>query len=74
MTQQTGKYMIVFGAVVVAVGVVVYFFGNKLHWLGRLPGDLRIERANVRFYFPLATMLLFSILLTVIVNLLRKFL
>jgi hypothetical protein len=44
-----------------------------LHWIGRLPGDIRIERENFRFYFPLATMILFSILLTVIVNLVRKF-
>lgn len=74
MNQQTGKYIILFGAVVALIGVIVYFFGNKLHWIGRLPGDIRIERENVRFYFPLTTMILFSVLLTVIVNLLRKIL
>ena len=74
MNQQTGKYIILFGAVVALIGVIVYFFGNKLHWIGRLPGDIRIERENVRYYFPLTTMILFSVLLTVIVNLLRKIL
>lgn len=56
------------------VGLVVYFFGNKLHWIGRLPGDIRIERENARFYFPLTTMILFSVLLTVIINLVKRFL
>lgn len=74
MNQQTGKYIIVFGIVVIVVGAIVYFFGNKLHWIGRLPGDIRIERENFRFYFPLTTMILFSVLLTVLINLLRKIL
>ena len=74
MNQQTGKYIILFGAAVVIIVVVVYFFCNKLHWIGRLPGDIRIERENFRFYFPLTTMILFSVLLTLIVNLLRKIL
>ena len=69
-----GKYIIVFGIVVVLIGAVIYFFGNKLHWVGRLPGDIRIERENFRFYFPITTMILFSVLLTVIVNLVRRFL
>lgn len=74
MNQQTGKYLIFLGVIVVVIGAVVYFFGNKLHWIGRLPGDIRIERENFRFYFPITTMILFSVLLTVVVNLLRKFL
>lgn len=74
MSPQTGKYIIVFGGLIILIGVAVYFFGNKLHWIGRLPGDIRIERENFRFYFPLATMIFFSVLLTLIVNLLRRFL
>jgi uncharacterized protein HemY len=72
MEQNTGKYIILFGVIVVVVGVIIYFFGDKLNWIGRLPGDIRIEKENSRFYFPITTMVLFSILLTVIVNLLRK--
>jgi len=74
MNQQTGKYILLLGAVIIVIGAVVYFFGNKLHWIGRLPGDIRVERENFRFYFPLTTMLLLSVLLTVVVNLLRKLL
>ncbi|RYF84733.1 MAG: DUF2905 domain-containing protein [Chitinophagaceae bacterium] len=74
MDQQTGKYIIVFGVIVILIGAAVYFFGDKLHWIGRLPGDIRIERENFRFYFPITTMILFSVLLTVIVNLIRRIL
>ncbi len=74
MMPQAGKYIILFGLLIVVVGAIVYFFGNKLHWIGRLPGDIRVEKENFRFYFPITTMILFSLLLTVIVNLIRRIL
>ena len=72
MNQQTGKYIILFGIVVILIGAIIYFFGNKMNWIGRLPGDIRIERENFRFYFPITTMVLVSILITVIVSILRR--
>jgi len=74
LDQNTGKYIALFGGLVVLAGIIIYFFYNKLHWIGRLPGDIRIEKENFRFYFPLTTMILFSLLLTVIINLIKKFL
>lgn len=74
MDQNTGKYIIGFGAIVLVVGLLVYFFHDKLHWIGRLPGDIRIEKENFRFYFPVTTMILFSLLLTLIINLIKRFL
>jgi hypothetical protein len=74
MEQQTGKYIIMAGIGIVVVGLVWYFFGNRLHWLGRLPGDIRIEREGFRFYFPLTTMVLLSLLLSGVLNILRRFL
>ena len=74
MDQNTGKFMLIVGGFVVLIGLVVYFFGDKLHWIGRLPGDIRVERENVRFYFPITTMILLSLLLTLIVNLIKRFL
>jgi hypothetical protein len=47
---------------------------DKLHWIGRLPGDIRIEKQNFRFYFPIVTMLLISLVLTILINLIKKFL
>jgi hypothetical protein len=72
--QNTGKYIIGFGAIIVVVGLLIYFFHDKMHWIGRLPGDIRIEKENFRFYFPLATMILISLLITLIVNIIKRFL
>jgi H+/Cl- antiporter ClcA len=72
MNQQTGKYIIIIGASIVVIGLLVYFFHNKLNWFGRLPGDIRVEKENFRFYFPVVTMLLLSLLLTIIINILRR--
>ena len=44
--QQTGKIIIGVGILLVVVGIVVYFAGDKLNWLGRLPGDIRVEKEN----------------------------
>jgi len=72
MEQQTGKYIIVFGILIILVGLLIYFFHDKLHWIGRLPGDIRVEKKNVRFYFPITTMILFSVIITLVINLVRK--
>jgi hypothetical protein len=74
MDQNTGKYLVIIGLGIIAVGLVVYFLHDKLHWIGRLPGDIRVEREGFRFYFPLTTMVLFSVLLTLLINLIKKFL
>lgn len=71
--QAFGKYFILFGIIFVVVGVVLYFFGNHLGWLGKLPGDVRVEKENFRFYFPITTMILISLILTIIINIIRKF-
>ncbi len=73
MSQATGKYLIIIGLLVMLVGIVVYFLSDKLHWLGRLPGDIRVEKEDFRFYFPITTMLLLSGLLNLLIWLFRKF-
>jgi hypothetical protein len=72
MDQNTGKWMVVAGLGMVMVGVMMYLLHDKLHWLGRLPGDIRVERENFRFYFPITTIILFSVLLTIIINVIRR--
>lgn len=72
MNSETGKWIIISGLVIIVVGIVIYFFHDKLHWIGRLPGDIRIERDNFRFYFPITTMILFSVVLSLIIYILRK--
>lgn len=73
MNPQIGKYLIIFGITIIVIGIVIYFFYNKLNWMGRLPGDIRIEKENFKFYFPLTTMILLSLLLTLIVNIIKRF-
>jgi Protein of unknown function (DUF2905) len=60
-----GKLLIVFGVVMIVVGGI-FLLGGKVPWLGRLPGDIRIERGNWSLYFPIVTSLVISIILTLI--------
>ena len=66
-----GKSLVVIGVVIAAVGVVL-LFSDRIPWLGRLPGDISIRRGNFSFYFPLATCILISIILSLIFILMRK--
>ena len=73
MSSETGKYVIIAGAGVILIGIIIYFFHDKLHWIGRLPGDIRIEKENSRFYFPITTMILFSVVISLLLYLIRRF-
>ena len=68
---EIGKMLMALGGILLIAGAVMTL-GGKLPWLGRLPGDIAIERENFRFYFPLGTSILVSILLTLIVWLFRR--
>ncbi len=61
------------GGMVLIVGLVIYFAGDKLKWFGNLPGDVRVERPGFSFYVPVTSMLLASVVLSLVVWLLRKF-
>jgi hypothetical protein len=71
---QIGKGIMILGAVLLVVGGGLYIAGKFGIPLGRLPGDIRIERENFTCVFPLATMILVSIVLTLGLNLLGKWL
>ena len=74
MNSTFGKYIILVGAALLLIGTVIYFFGDKLSWLGRLPGDIRIEgKDGGGFYFPIVTCLVVSIVLNVVIALVRRF-
>jgi len=59
------------GVVVVVLGLLLWS-GIGTGWIGRLPGDIRIERANSAFYFPIVTCIIISIVLTLIFSLFRR--
>ena len=69
---QLGKILIVTGALLVVVGLLVAVAG-KIPWLGRLPGDIRIERNGLTFHLPLTTCLAISVALSLIAWLLARF-
>ncbi len=62
------------GAVLLLAGVLIYFFHDKLGWIGHLPGDINIERENFRFYFPVATTIIFSVAASVFVQIIKRIL
>ncbi|MDD5572050.1 MAG: DUF2905 domain-containing protein [Bacteroidales bacterium] len=72
LMQNIGKTIIFAGIIIIAVGLLVYFFGNKLNWFGNLPGDIKIKKENFSLSFPVTTMILISIVLSIIVWIVRK--
>jgi hypothetical protein len=68
---ELGKTLIVLGLLLVVVGLV-FLLGGKIPWLGNLPGDITIQRERFTFYFPLATCLLISVLISVVVYFFRR--
>ena len=67
-----GKMLLVFGGMMVLLGLVLLVaghFSGKVPWLGRLPGDVYIERGSWTFFFPLATCLIVSVVLTLLFSL-----
>ena len=69
--QDLGRMLIVLGIVIAAVGVVVVLAG-RVPGLGRLPGDIHVERGNWTFYFPLGTSIVLSLLLTLVLWILGR--
>jgi hypothetical protein len=63
-----GRLLILVGALLVLAGAVLLVAG-RIPWLGRLPGDVTVRRGPVTFYFPLATSIVLSVLLTLLLNL-----
>jgi hypothetical protein len=66
-----GKFLIITGLIIVLVGLAIQF-SDKIPFLGKLPGDIRIQRDNFTFYFPLTTSILISILVSLILYLINK--
>ena len=70
-----GKMLLLFGLLMVLLGLVLLtagHFSGKVPWLGRLPGDIYIQRGTWTFYFPLATCLIISVVLTLLFSLFSR--
>jgi hypothetical protein len=66
-----GKILVFLGLVLVVVGLI-FLLGPKIPWLGKLPGDITIKKDKITFYFPLASSIVISILLTILFSLFRR--
>ena len=66
-----GKTLILLGVFIILVGLFL-LIGEKIPWVGRLPGDIIIRKKNFTFYFPIVTSILISIILTLLFTLFRK--
>ena len=71
--QQSAKLIIFIGLLIVIAGIILYFVGDKLHWLGHLPGDIRVEKENFSFYMPITTMILLSVVVSVLIRIYKHF-
>lgn len=63
--------LVIFGALIVLIGLALWS-GMGAGWLGRLPGDIRIERGHSAFYFPIVTCIIISIVASVLLSLFRR--
>jgi uncharacterized membrane-anchored protein YitT (DUF2179 family) len=66
-----GKSLMIIGAVVLLLGFILWS-GLAPKWLGRLPGDIRVEREQGAFYFPIVTCIIISIVLSLIFSIFRR--
>ena len=66
-----GKMLILLGVFIILIGLFL-LIGEKIPWIGRLPGDIIIRKKNFTFYFPIVTSIIISIILTLLFTLLRK--
>jgi len=66
------KILIIFGVLLILAALVFWLASDRLSWFGHLPGDIRVEKENFRFYFPITTMIILSLVLTLIIWIVRK--
>lgn len=69
--RELGKFVVIIGVIMTLVGLVLWS-GFAPKWLGRLPGDIRIEREHSAFYFPVVTCIILSIVLSLIFSIFRR--
>jgi hypothetical protein len=69
--QPIGKLLIITGILLVVVGLA-FMFGDKIPYLGKLPGDIYVKKERFSFYFPITTSIIVSIILTILFSIFRK--
>jgi hypothetical protein len=70
--QEIGKLIVILGALLVVAGAILWRFPGLFGWVGKLPGDISMQKGNFSFYFPVVTCILISIVLTLLSWLFRR--
>jgi hypothetical protein len=70
--RELGKFIVIIGVIMTLVGLVLWS-GFAPKWLGRLPGDIRIEKEHSAFYFPIVTCIILSVVLSLLFSLFSMF-
>ena len=71
--ENIGKIIVLIGGSLVVVGLIIWFLGDRFGWFGNLPGDIKIVTPNFGCFFPLTSMIIVSIILSVLLSLLARF-
>lgn len=69
-----GKILVIAGIILILVGLILWLGSDKLNWFGKLPGDIRLDKGNIKIFFPLTSMVLISLLLSLMFWIIRRFL
>ena len=72
--ENLGKIIVSLGVALVIIGLIIWLLGDKLGWFGQLPGDIHVQRPGFSFYMPCASMIIVSVVLSVVLSLLSRFL
>ena len=67
-----GKWLMLFGAVLLVIGAILHFAPWLLNWFGKLPGDIRIETERSKIFIPITSMIIISIILMILINLFKR--
>jgi Protein of unknown function (DUF2905) len=70
--QEIGKFVVIIGAILVVAGVILWRFPSLFAWMGKLPGDISVQKGSFSFYFPVVTCILVSIVITLLSWLFRR--
>ena len=68
-----GKLIITTGLCIVVLGIIIHLLGDKMGWFGNLYGDVRVVKSHYGIYFPITSMIIISVILTVVLNIILRF-
>ena len=72
LMQEVGRFVVIIGLLLVVAGVILWRFPSLLSWMGKLPGDISVQKGSFSFYFPVVTCVIVSIVVTLLSWLFRR--